>query len=420
MALNIIGIEPAADIRVPPEVAEGGALKGWQQAIDAAVSVTDCPHWTLGAAAGFVGPVLSRCGLDTCGVNFSGPTSRGKTTAVALGVSTSSVPKLVPEGLLQSMRATENALETAARRSSCLILGLDELAHVDGKTLGRVIYFLAGGISKARMSAQLKLRERYTWRTFALLSSEKSLAQKIIGDGGEWAGGMAVRFPDIDCSEVEANVPRATLTKIGGIYDNYGVAIGPFAQAFMDGDWFDKPDELRAKIFTASDTIAGADADGARRRAALPFALIGVCGTLAREYGFLPAATDIKGAVKWGWGRFIRSTEALALAPYKRALVNLRRWIAEHWDSALKKIGSGFQNTRDAVGWYDDDAIYIPTDRMLEAVGGVLSVRPFVRKLDENGLLLRRTDDQRLAVRSVPKIGKVDVYCLDRKAFRDD
>ena len=30
MALNIIGIEPAADIRVPPEVAEGGALKGWR------------------------------------------------------------------------------------------------------------------------------------------------------------------------------------------------------------------------------------------------------------------------------------------------------------------------------------------------------------------------------------------------------
>jgi hypothetical protein len=420
MALNIIGIEPAADIRVPPEVAEGGALKGWRQAIDAAVSVTDCPHWTLGAAAGFVGPVLSRCGLDTCGVNFSGPTSRGKTTAVALGVSTSSVPKLVSESLLQSMRATENALEIAARRSSCLILGLDELAHVDGKTLGRVIYFLAGGISKARMSAQLKLRERYTWRTFALLSSEKSLAQKIIGDGGEWAGGMAVRFPDIDCSEVDANVPRDTLTKIGGIYHNYGVAIGPFAQAFMDGGWFDEPDELRAKIFGAADAIAGPDADGARRRAALPFALIGVCGALAREYGFLPEATDIKGAIKWGWGRFIRSTEALALAPYKRALVNLRRWIAEHWDSALKKIGSGFQNNRDAVGWYDDDAIYIPTDRMLEAVGGVLSVRPFVRKLDENGLLLRRTDDRRLAVRSVPKIGKVDVYCLDRKAFRDD
>jgi hypothetical protein len=231
---------------------------------------------------------------------------------------------------------------------------------------------------------------------------------------------MAVRFPDVDCSDVDANVPRATLNKIGGIYRNYGVAIGPFAQAFMDGGGFDKPDELRAKIFTAADAIAGADADGARRRAALPFALIGVCGTLAREFGFLPEVTDIKGAVKWGWGRFIRSTEALALDPYKRALANLRRWIAEHWDAALKKTELPYKSSRDAVGWYDDDAIYIPTDRMLEAIGGALSVRPFVRMLNEKKLLLRRTDDQRLAIRNVPKVGKVDVYCLDRAEFRDD
>jgi hypothetical protein len=187
----------------------------------------------------------------------------------------------------------------------------------------------------------------------------------------------------------------------------------------MDGGWFDKPDELRAMIFTAADAIAGEDTDGARRRAALPFALIGICGTLAREYGFLPETTDINGAVKWGWGRFIRSTEALALDPHRRALTNLRRWIAEHWDAALKKTELPYNNSRDAVGWYDDDAIYIPTDRMLEAVAGVLSVRPFVRMLDEEKLLLRRTNDQRLAIRIVPKIGKVDVYCLDRKAFHE-
>jgi hypothetical protein len=420
MALNIIGIEPAPDIRVPPEIAEGGTLEGWRKAIDAAVGVKDCPHWTLGAAAGFIGPIVARCGFDTCGINFSGPTTRGKTTAVALGVSTSSVPKLVPESLLQSMRATENALETAARRSSCLILGLDELAHVDGKTLGRVIYFLAGGISKARMSPQLKSRERHTWRTFVLLSSEKSLAQKIIGEGGEWAGGMAVRFPDVDCSDVDANVPRKVLAEIGGIHHNYGVAIGPFAAAFMDGGWFDKPEELRAKIFVAADAIAGADADGAKRRAALPFALIGACGTLAREYGFLPKSTDVQAAVKWGWGRFIGSTEALALDPYAQALANLRRWIAEHWDVALKKTELPYKTSRDAVGWHDDDAIYIPTDRMLAAIGGVMSVRPFVRRLDEQKLLLRTTSDQRLVIRNVPKVGKVDVYCLDRKEFRDD
>ena len=421
--LNWIGIETTAEIRFPPEAVESGTYEGWRAAIDAAVAVADCPHWRLGAAAGFAGPILARCDFDTCGLNFSGATSRGKTTAEALAVSTWTSPGLTSGGLLRSMRATENSVELSARQANNMILGFDELAHVDGKMIGRTVYFLSGGVSKARMSSQLTMREQYTWRTFVLLSSEQSLAQKVADEGGQWTGGMAVRFVDVDCSDVDAAVPKNTLETIGGIYRNFGHGWRRFIAALMKAGLNKDPKrgDLRATILDLAARIAGENADGARRRAALPFALLATGGRLAQQFGVLPETADIAGAVTWGWERFIRAPGALALSPEVRALSNLRRWIAEHWDAALKLIDSPYHNARDALGWYDADAIYIPTDRILEAIGGVMSVRPFVsRVLEKQDLLQRRRDEHRAAIRSVPKIGKVDVYCLKLKAFRDE
>jgi hypothetical protein len=418
--LNLIGREPAADIRFPPEVAENGTYEGWRAAINAAVNVQQCPHWRLGVAAGFVGPVLAKCVFDTCGINFSGATSRGKTTAVALGVSPWTSPLLTSGGLLRSMRATENSIEMSARQSNHMILGLDELAHVDGQTVGRTIYFLSGGISKGRMSSQITPRPQHSWRTFVLLSSEKSLAQKVAGDGGQWTGGMAVRFPDVDCSDVDTNVPQDTLSEIAAIYRNYGSACVRFLVAFKAAGLHREPDKLRRKILLAAANISGNGADGARQRAALPFALIGVCGNLAQQFNVLPKSAQINEAVKWGWQRFASSVEAQALDPEAHAFGNLRRWIAEHWDVAIKKTDTPYRSSRTALGWYDNKAIYIPTARISEAIGGALSERAFVHRLDRAGLLLRRTDDHRAAIRSVPQVGKVDVYCLDREKFEPD
>jgi hypothetical protein len=254
-----------------------------------------------------------------------------------------------------------------------------------------------------------------------LLSSEKTLARKVVGEGGEWTGSMAVRFPDVDCSDVDAKVPRETLEKIAGIYHHFGHIGGPYITAFKADGLHHEPhtSELRSRILAAAETIAGGDPDGARRRAALPFALILISGVLAQRYRLLPATAKIEEAVKWGWGRYSASVEAQALAPQTQALENLRRWIAEHWESALKKIEAAYHNSRDAVGWYDEEAIYIPTGHIADATGGVLSRNAIVDVLKKRALLLRCGDD-RPPVRHVPGIGRVDAYVLKRRAFRDE
>jgi hypothetical protein len=281
-----------------------------------------------------------------------------------------------------------------------------------------MLYFLSGGTGKARMSADLTPRPTHTWATFVVLSSEKSLAQKINGDGGQWTGGMAARFPDVDCGEVDSNVPKQTLEKMAGIYRDYGHAGHLFITAFKAAGLHQQPDKLRSRILAAAENLAGEHADGARQRAALPFALIGIAGALAQKFGFLPQTAKIVDAVNWGWERYATSLEARALNPTGQALGNLQRWIAEHWDVAIKHVDTPNQTSRDAIGWYDDHAIYIPITRIGEAIEGVLSVPAFARLLRKSELLWDWTDDRRVVIRRVPKVGKVDAYALKKTEFR--
>ena len=175
-----IGLAAAVQLAAPTTA---GSLREWRQAVAAAIAAPDCPHWTLGAAAAFAGSLIDLTGLDSCGINLSGLSTSGKTTAQRIAVSawTSAVPGA---GLLQSMRTTENALESLSQISSGTLLALDELAHADGRTMARMIYSLAGGVGKARMTAGASLRRRSAWRTFILLSGECSLEEKSVPMAG--------------------------------------------------------------------------------------------------------------------------------------------------------------------------------------------------------------------------------------------
>jgi hypothetical protein len=398
---------------------EAGTLKGWQEAVRAAVAVKDCPHWKLGVAAGFAGALINLLGIETHGINLSGPTSLGKTTAQKLAVSAWSSPK-PGAGLLQSMRTTENAVEILARQSYGTILALDELAHAAGRMIGRIIYLLAGNTGKSRMTAGGVLRPLVTWSTFVLTSGEQALEQKIRDDDGQWSSGMAVRFCNIDVAGVNAKVSNATLARIEAISQHHGHAGPAFVEKLIEKGWHRNPEPLRQLIDQEVETLAGAGADSARLRAARPLAVIAVAGATAGAFGILPKDIDIRGAVDWAWTQFAGSREAEALDSEQRALDNTRLWIAERWDTSIKKIESHTRlNGRDAAAWYDLNAIYIPTARIAEAAGNTLNAQAIGTLLDKKNLVLRR-DERRIAVQWVPGVGAVRAYALKRSEFKDD
>ena len=387
----------------------------------AACTAARCDHWTIGAIAGFAAPILSLCGLDSCGINLSGMTSGGKTTAQRLAVSAWSRAALDNrESLLQSARATANGIELMAARSNGTVLALDELGHVHGKELGRIIYSLASGVGKTRMGAETQLRTSYTWSVFVLFSAEKSLEEKVRGDGGEWAGGMAVRIPDVDMSGINRAVDQAVLDQISAIDRNFGHAGPAFIRALIDAGLNHKAHEIRRSINEAAQSIAGAGADGKHIRAALPFAILNTAGCLAQRLNVLPDSVDVARAVRWAWERFTKSTDAIALDPEQQAVANLRTWIAERWGSSIHPTvpddGARLSN-RDALGWYDDAAVYLPAGRIMEAAGGALKEIEIGRALDAQGLIAKTKDADCYFVNFVPKIGKLKAYALSRSAF---
>lgn len=396
-----------------------GTLDGWKAAVAAAASVQGCPHFLLGVLAGFSGVVQSLAGLDSCGLNLSGLSSSGKTTAQKLAVSAWTATG-IGAGLLQSMRSTENAVEVIAQAASGTVLALDELAHVDGRTIAKLIYAIAGGQGKARMTAGAMLKQRYAWSTYALLSSECSLEEKVRADGGAWIAGMAVRIVDVDVTDVDRDIPATTLRAIAGIDTHHGYAGPAFVERLIATGLHRTPDILRDRILTEARKLAGDTTDSARIRAATCLALPLVAGQLAQEFGLLPSFIDIESPVRWAWSRFQKSSDAEALEPGEQVVSMLRSWIAERWDVTIKAVDAGEYsfdrkaNNREAVAWYDRDSIYIPAHRLREAAGETLKAAQISKILTDRDMLSRRHNDKRAIVRFVPGIGRLDAYALKR------
>ena len=414
-------LELAASMRIAEPVASG-TLDGWRAAAEAAVGIADCPHWTLGLAAAFAGPIVGLTGLDTCGVNLSGISSSGKTLAQKLAASAWGSPR-IGGALLQSMRTTENAIETLAQASNGAVLALDEVAHADGRTLGRMIYSIASGIGKARLTQQAVLRGRHSWQTFVILSSECGLEAKVRGDGGQWQAGMAVRVADVDVTGVNRTVGQASLNAIGAIEQNFGHAGPAYVRGLIREGHHQSPEQLRCEINRAARLLAKEEV-GTQIRAAVPFALLLVAGELAKAFDVIPPSADVRAAVLWAWHRFLNSSEAAALDPLEQVISNLRTWVAERWDVTVKSIDAAWDdasgvrvNNRETLAWYDADAVYIPRSRLREAAGNTLTEREIAQAIEKRGLLARRHDARRITVRWVPSVGRIDAYALRRDEF---
>ena len=323
-----------------------------------------------------------------------------------------------PHSLFQSARSTVNATELAASRATGTVLVLDELAHMSGKEVESLIYAFASGTGKRRMTADASARNSYSWSTFVVLSSESSLREKIEADDGEWTAGMATRIVDIDVTGVNRRVSADVLAAMGQIDKHFGHAGPIFVQRLIAAGLHRKPDVLRHEILELAKALAGVGADSATLRAALPFAILHMAGELAKKFQVLPDTLDVNAIVQWAFRHFQESNDAVALTPGLQAEANLRTWISERFGSSIHPTTPRYEiRHRDAVGWYDEDAVYIPRERLREAAGTNLKEKQIALHLDAAGHLARREDEKRRYVRYVRGVGHVDCYALRRPEF---
>lgn len=398
-----------------PEPYTSGNFGAWQAAIKKAVTAPDCPHFTIGAVAGFAGPVLSLANLDTCGLNLSGFTSKGKSTAQKLGISAFST--INPgKGLFFTFRSTDNALESLAVKASGTLLALDDLALADGREVKNMLYMLSTGAGKSRMDHTASLMPNQSWNTFALLSGERSLEETISVDGGTFQAGLAVRVPDIDVTDVNERIDKQYMADIEQAYQNYGHAGPLFVKNLFEKGVHLRPDLLRKIITDRARLIADSD-ESQRLRSALPFAVLHTAGSLAVEYGIMPKETEIDACIQWSWDKFISSSDALSLDPNEQIVQNLRHWVAERWDVTIKDLTGTIRNNREAEAWYDENAVCIPSSRLVDAAGNIAKQAQIGKVLESKGLLHRRESEKQRTINYVPELGRGKFYALKRDEF---
>jgi hypothetical protein len=334
-----------------------GTLEDWQQgvAIPALSDPTRIPHLGIGVLAGFVGPLLHLLEDDTCMISLSGPTSRGKSSALKLQASVWT-PPTGRESLRFEARGSVNAMEAMVEKGNGVSVGLDELAH--NKDVGALIFSLASNQGNNRMKTDgSELRRTRYWNTFVLLSGEQTIEQYVKDAGKSFIGGMAARCADVTVAGLP---PHPEPSKIDEILANagkfYGVAGPLFVQQLMQKEDLD---ELHRRVAEHQRNLAKDDATGAELRASKPFALLAVAGEIAKRAGVLPDDIDHIACVRWAAKQAQISTAIESLDTVEQSINEVFEFIARNNGGRIVHVSSVGANNNagynGAAGWFDRD-----------------------------------------------------------------
>jgi hypothetical protein len=152
----------------------------------------------LGISTALAGPLLRLTGYEGGGIHLWGPSSKGKSTLLMMGLSVWTRARLID---LPSWRATSNGLEAALARASDTFMVLDEVGQADAKEIRAIIYMQAAS-GKIRMRSDTTLRrDRLTWQTLLLSSGEVTVETKVTEDKQRVRAGHLVRLLDVHATE---------------------------------------------------------------------------------------------------------------------------------------------------------------------------------------------------------------------------
>ncbi len=192
--------DPAQTVELSGSVDDGklvdgfvqrGALDGW---LGAVAAVANHPAAMLAVYAALSAPLLPILDADNFVVDWSNPTSTGKTTVLRLAASCWGRPD--ERALLQSWNNTRVFVERMAELSCDLPLILDDTKKANPDQLARTVYEFSGGHGRGR-GARSGVQRTATWRGVLLSTGENPIASYTRGDGGAHARVLSVWAPPL-------------------------------------------------------------------------------------------------------------------------------------------------------------------------------------------------------------------------------
>lgn len=384
-----------------------GSLEKWQAGVAALAADHALP--VLAISAALAGPLLHLAGQEGGGLNFYGPSSKGKSTL--LQIAASIWGRGGAPGYVRAWRATANGLEGAAASASDTALILDELGVVEARDAAAAIYGLANGSGKARSARDGSLREPKTWRVLVLSSGEIPIAIKLGEDKGRRArAGQLVRLLDIPIDRgfgfgafdhAGPDGDAGALAKAFKVAATtaYGTAGPAFIHALIDDGV--EGEAIRAMVadFVAAEVSPGAD--GQIGRAAQRFGLIMAAGELAIALGIVPwRAGAAREAAGWALSQWVAGRGGSEPAEVQQAVATVRLVIQQHGESRFEVIGGdGDGDARPVInrlGWRTGDGAdrewLIPSEIWKSEICAGLDPKFVANALGERGMLQRAGD----------------------------
>ena len=385
------------------DFSQKGSLDGWLN--DVAALCCGNQILLLSVSAALAGPLLKLAKLQDiggAGIHLMGDSSRGKTTALQIAASVWG-----PPGFMRTWRATANGLEATAASRNDTFLPLDECGESDPREIGIIVYALANGVGKQRARRTGGARESARWRTIVLSSGECSISTHMNESGKRIRAGQQARLLDVPATYFEYGAFQYLHGEDGGrafsdrlkraTTKHYGHAGLEFVQKLIN----DKQD-LPALYADTCKLPAFYTTDGIESRAVGTFALIGMAGELATEYGLTSWKEGVAMNAAMDAFQSWRKNRGSGKTEDRQILQAVRDFILRHGDSRFSKIGetcNEYSVIRDRAGWWDhtsgDRRVYMFNSEALREAGHGFDMRKILDTLEEAGWISDHNPDKR-------------------------
>lgn len=348
-----------------PMMHQSGTLDEWRAEVASRCSGN--PILLASVSLAFGGPLVEFLGRESAGLHLRGGSSSGKTTCAKAAVSVWGSPKL-----MKRWRTTANALEGIAATCNGSLLALDEIAEVSARDVGSAVYMLGNGEGKSRSTPVGAPQAVPAWSLMILSTGEISLADKMAEVGKSPMAGQDVRLIDVAADtrrhrafdvlhgEADSGVFAGSIKSATSMC--FGVAGPAFVEKLIYGSV--SPEKARRML----DVIISdwklkleVSVDGPTVRVLGHFALIGLAGLLATDFGItgwrrgesISAAYEL--AKEW-----VEAQERPAKGRVDAAVERTREYLVAHSETHFQRAGR--PPLSDIIGYRDDNWFYIPGD----------------------------------------------------------
>jgi putative DNA primase/helicase len=378
------------------EAEQGGDFHAWKTKVAALCAGN--PVLVLSVCVALAGPLLAKVGRDTGGIHWVGDSSTGKSTALHVACSVWG-----GESFRRTWKGTANGFEGVAAARNDTFLPLDEIGQANPSEVGEIVYMLGNETGKQRAHRVGSARAVYRWRVTVLSTGEKTLETLMAEAGKKPNAGQLVRLLSLRTAREHGafdalhHFPtgRALADDIKRLSSKHYGHAGP---AFIERLLRDGRD-FGAALAEVESLPAFAPENSQEARVASRFALYGMAGELAVEWGILPwKEGEGLDAAAEGF-RLWRETQGGGLTEDRQILQAVADFISRHGDARFSEKAPKEDDQRQPVvmhraGWWVDvddvGRVYLFTSEGLrEAVKGHDFTRA-VNALDKASWLYER------------------------------